>query len=129
MIKRLPLYRIEELLTIANQSFKTEYVPNSWKVGMIIPILKPGKDKRDISSYQPILLLPCLGKIVEGFIQKRLQFIVDTKKLLERSQMGQGTMNLHVQLEHSIRSALDSKKTCLVVFIDLSTAFDKIWHA
>ena len=37
-------------------------------------------------------------------------------------------MDLHVQLEHSIRNALDSKKTCLVVIIDLSSAFDKIWH-
>ena len=101
-IKRLPLSRIEKSLTIANQGFKTGYVHSSWKVGMVIPILKPGKDKHDISSYRSISFLPCLGKIVEGVIQKRLQFIVDTKKLLDRSQMGfckgQGTMDLHVQL-------------------------------
>ena len=47
-LKHLSDNRFEDLLEITNQSFLTSYVPKSWKIGMILSILKPGKPKSKI---------------------------------------------------------------------------------
>ena len=130
-LKNLPENRLQELLNIINQSFMTGNVPQSWKLGMVIPILKPGKPKNNISSYRPISLLSCIGKTAERIIQNRLEYIVHNDKLLDKSQFGfrkgEGTMDVHIRLEYLIKNCLASKETCIVVYIDLSSAFDVVW--
>ena len=46
-------------------SYNTAYVPASWKIGIVVPILKPGKCSKDTASYRPITLLTCVGKVME----------------------------------------------------------------
>jgi hypothetical protein len=41
------------------------YIPNIWKRANIILLLKPKKNKHHPSSYRPISLLSCLGKLLE----------------------------------------------------------------
>ena len=62
LIKNLPDNMILELLDIINESYNTGYVPDSFKIGIIVPILKPGKSDKEI-SYRPITLLTCISKI------------------------------------------------------------------
>ena len=62
-----------ELLDIFNQAFRTGYFLDSWKKGIVFPILKPNKPSENVSSYRPITLLPCLGKIFERIIKNRLE--------------------------------------------------------
>jgi len=56
-------------------------IPQTYKVSTIIPIHKPGKDKTLIESYRPISLNPCISKILDKIISKRLWWFVTTKKL------------------------------------------------
>ena len=130
-LKNLPLNRLKELQNIINQSFITGIVPKCWKMGMVIPILKPGKPKGNINSYRPISLLSCVGKAAERVIQNRLQYLVDQRRLLDRSQFGycrgDSTIDVHIRIEHIIRKCLSSKETCLVIYLDLSSAFDVVW--
>ena len=79
----LPLQNKMELLNICNQSFHLEEVPVKWKVGIVIRILKPGKDPGDVSSYRPITLLSCLGKVMEQIVKNLLEYIVETEKNVE----------------------------------------------
>ena len=64
-------------------------------------------------------------------IQSILQYLVDKNVLLSSSQYGyckgKSTMVVHIKLEHTIKECLGSMKTCLVVYIDLSSAFDVVW--
>jgi hypothetical protein len=53
------------LLQIFNQSWKSGRVLTKWKETTIVPIHKKGKDKRSPSSYRPISLLSCVGKLME----------------------------------------------------------------
>jgi hypothetical protein len=39
------------------------YFPAQWKVAQVILILKPGKSHNELTSYQPISLLPSVCKI------------------------------------------------------------------
>jgi hypothetical protein len=48
------------------------YFPAQWKVAQIILILKPGKPPNELTSYQPISLLPTVSKVLEKLLLKRL---------------------------------------------------------
>ena len=57
-------------------------------MGIVIPILKPGKDPGDVSSYRPITSLSCLGKVMEQIVKNWLEYIVETEKMLKPEQCG-----------------------------------------
>ena len=131
LLKNLPVNMMNELLSIINESFNTGYVPKSWKLGVIVPILKGGKSRRDIASYRPIALLSCVGKLMERIIQRRLEYIVTRGRLLQDCQMGfckgESTMDVLLRIEHIIRKCLGVGNMCIVVYIDLKSAFDTVW--
>ena len=96
-----------------------------------MPILKPGKNSSDSASYRPITLLPCLSKIMDRIIKNRLEFFVEREKLLRPEQCGfrkaQGTTDILLRLEHRIGQAFENENVSLVVYLDLQSAFDKVW--
>lgn len=120
-----------ELLRIFNQSFATGQVPSMWKIGTVIPILKPEKDSKLVESYRPITLLSCTSKLLERIIQNRLEYVIENGNYLKPEQCGfrrgLGTPDVLLRIETEIRKALDSKEICLVVHVDLKSAFDKVW--
>ena len=67
-IKRQPDSRKEELLGILNRIWRKGKFPEKWKLAQVIPILKPCKPARDITSYRPIALLSCLSKVMEKMV-------------------------------------------------------------
>lgn len=130
-LKSLSKELLDELLGIMNQSFKTGEVPEAWKMGLVVPVYKPGKDKKAVTSYRPITMLSCIGKTLERVIQRRLEYVVESRGLLSASQCGfrrgQGTLDVLLRLEHTIRKALAAKEICIVTYIDLKSAFDTVW--
>ncbi|KAF2343943.1 Reverse transcriptase domain [Trinorchestia longiramus] len=60
-LQKLPLTWKKELLCVYNTSLYTGCVPPGWKWGIWLPILKPGKDPEQVSSYRPICLLSCIA--------------------------------------------------------------------
>ena len=59
------------LSVIINNSLTMGLVPNMAKLAKIIPIYK-AKDKKNISNYRPISLLPVISKILEKVVHKNL---------------------------------------------------------
>lgn len=127
----LPTEIMTELLNLMNQSYKTGELPSSWKHVLVIPIPKPGKTKTDVKNFRPIAMLSCMGKTLERIIQRRLEYVSEKKKLLSGSQCGfrrgQGTIDILLRLENTIRKSLATNKICLVVYLDLKSAFDTVW--
>ena len=76
------------LLSIINQIYVTGIVPDSWKHQIIIPILKPNKDPNDPSSYKPIALSSVLATIMEHPIKNRLEWILENRAILSKTQFG-----------------------------------------
>jgi len=120
-----------ELLSLFNQSFQLGVVPSAWKQAVVLPILKPGKDPSVPESYRPISLLSCLGKLMERLVAVRLEHLAEKLSLFSPSQCGfrkgLSTMDVLLRLEASIRAAQDASDICLVVYVDLKSAFDKVW--
>jgi len=59
---------------LANLSFTSGVFPSSLKHGRVTPLLKkPGLDKSDIASYQPITNLRTQSKLLEKLALQRLR--------------------------------------------------------
>ena len=107
--------------------------PSIWKVANVTPVFKKG-DKQFIKNYRPISLLPIRGKILEKIIFNNLYSYLHTNNLLTKNQSGfrpgDSTTNQLLYLLDEIHQAFDSTKSFEVraVFLDISKAFDKVWH-
>ncbi len=59
---------LEIILRLFNMIWDAGKLPLIWKKSVLIPILKPGKDPSDSSSYRPIALTSQLGKTMERMV-------------------------------------------------------------
>jgi hypothetical protein len=112
---------------------RLSYFPILWKYSTIILILKPNKAPNCPSSYRPISLFPILSKIFEKLLLKRILPIVTDANILPNSQFGFRNSNSTVHQVHrvvdKISYALEEKLYCTGTFLDVSQAFDRVWHA
>ena len=104
-----------------------------WKLANVTPIFKKG-DKQSIVNYRPISLLPTCGKIFEKIIFNNLYSYLNVNNLITINQSGfrpgDSTTNQLLFLVDEIHQAFDDPKSLEVcaVFLDISKAFDKVWH-
>lgn len=112
---------------------RLSYFPILWKNSTIILILKPNEPPNCPSSYRPISLLPILSKIFEKLLLKRILPIVTDANILPNSQFGfrnsHSTIHQVHRLVDKISYALEEKLYCTGTFLDVSQAFDRVWHA
>lgn len=71
---------VQHLENIFNAIINLGHIPGEWKKANIILLLKPKKDHKYPSSYRPISLLSCLGKVLEKIIKRRLLKELEEKK-------------------------------------------------
>ena len=132
MLKELPPKGIMKLTHIFNAAIRLQHIPKSWKKAEIITIPKPGKSLNDVSSYRPISLLPIISKLFEKLFMKRLKSIIIKNKLIPSHQFGfrekHSTIEQVHRVTNKIEKALEEKKVCSAVFLDVAQAFDKVWH-
>jgi hypothetical protein len=95
-------------------------------------IPKPGKDKTQVASYRPISLLSVLSKVFEKLLLSKLGSALAINKVVPNHQFGFRHQHSTIEQEHRvvnvIKRALEEKKYCSAVFLDVSQAFDKVWH-
>ena len=121
------------LKIIFSNILSTSNYPHLWKVANVIPIHKKG-DKQLIKNYRPISLLPICGKIIEKIIFNYLYSYLIANRLITINQSGfrpgDSTTNQLLYLVDEIHQAFDSAECFEVrtVFLDISKAFDKVWH-
>ena len=108
-------------------------LPDVWKKANVIPVHNKG-DKQVLKNYGLVPLLPICGKIFEKLIFNALYSFFEDHKLLNPCQSGfkknDSCINQLVSITHEIYSAFDCNPSLEVrgVFLDLSKAFDKVWH-
>ncbi|CAG5030612.1 unnamed protein product [Parnassius apollo] len=130
LLSNLPRSGIIYLVTLFNSSIRLSHYPGQWKIAQVVMILKPGKQLEEVSSYRPISLPPLVGKFFEKVILNRMQSHLNA--ILPGHQFGfrqrHGTIEQVHRLTDTIGYTLENKKYCSAVFLDISQAFDRVWH-
>ena len=112
---------------------ETSSYPDIWKRANVTPIFKKN-DKQAVKNYRPISLLPIIGKLFEKIIFNNLYTYLTTNNLITKNQSGfrpgDSTSNQLLYLVNEIHEAFENPKSLEVraVFLDISKAFDKVWH-
>lgn len=131
-IKNLPIEAVSFLCRLYNSCFKLGYFPSSWKIGKVIAVAKPGKDKSLPSSYRPITLLPIIGKLFEKFILERLLEHDSENNILIPQQFGfrskHSTTQQILRITETVSLRFNKDKSTAMTLLDIEKAFDSVWH-
>ena len=121
------------LKSIFYNILSTGIYPDLWKCANVTPIHK--KDSKQIvKNYRPISLLPICSKIFEKIVFKHIYNFFICNNLITKNQSGfrpgDSTVNQLIDLVNEIHLSFDNRKSLEVraVFLDISKAFDKVWH-
>ena len=119
------------LMNIFSQSLSTEIFPDKVKIAKVSPIFKTGK-KSIKSNYRLISVLPCFSKILERIMYNRLYSYLTENNILFNKQFrfraGHSTEHAPLELVDQISNTFNDKIYLLVIFINLSKAFDTVEH-
>ena len=133
MIKICDCSIVEPLCLIFEKCLETGKYPSIWKKANIIPAHKKGS-RQCKKNYRPISLLPLFGKMFEKLIYDYIYKHLCDNGLLTQHQSGfrpgDSTVNQLLAISHKIYCAFDDvpSKETRAVFLDLSKAFDRVWH-
>ena len=78
------------------------------------------------SNYRPISLLPICGKLLEKIVFDHVYHHLNTHNLLSKNQSGfrPGDSTIYQLIYKSFESFDETR----AIFLDISKAFDKVWH-
>ena len=107
---------------------------SEWKLANVIPLFK--NDNRQLKeNYRPVSLLPSFSRsmICERVVFFHLYYFLMEIGFLYKFQSdfrpSDSTIIQLIFLVRKIYEALQGGKEVRVVFLDMSKAFDKVWHA
>ena len=132
LLKELPEEGIATATTLFNLSFKLSQVPQNWRQAKIIPLLKKDKDPGLISSYRPVSLTSVIGKWMERVLNNRLRYVLESRNLLSQTQAGfrpnRTVEDQLLRLTQEISDGFQERHRSVLVLLDYSKAYDKVWR-
>ena len=121
------------LMLVFEMALKEKKFPDIWKKANVVTVHK--KEENDLlRNYRPISLLSGFSKVFERIIYNSLFNHLIGSKRFTPSQSGflprDSCIAQLLAIIHKIQTNFDSKPPADVrgVFLDISKAFDKVWH-
>ena len=120
------------LSKLFNRCLHQSVFPNSWKSSSVCPVFKNSGERCDFSKYRPISLLPIISKVFESLINNHIITHLEKSSLLSDVQYGfrssRSTADILTVITDRIVRSLDSSFETRTIALDISKAFDKVWH-
>ena len=108
-----------------------EKFPQEWKKANVVPVHKKN-DEQLVKNYRPISLLPMCGKMFERILYNSLFNLLNQNDLISPAQSGfkpgDSCIKQLLSITHEIYHSMDKGCEIRGVFLDISKAFDKVWH-
>jgi len=110
------------------------WVPASWRIARIQPLLKPGTPSDELGSLRPIGLTSCVAKLMERLEQRRLVWLAETNGWFSRLQAGfrkkRSTVDQLARMVQGIPYGypLPTAKKGILLLFDYKAAYDKVWR-
>lgn len=128
MIKSSPVCVKSRICRLYNKILATGTFPHDWKLAILTPIPKPGKNPCQVEGYRPISLLPALSKVLEKIIARRF-WILAKEKISELQHAfipGHGVHSICHQLGEILRRNMNNGRHSMVLSEDIEKAFDRV---
>ena len=116
---------------IFKKSIEVGIFPQMWKLANVQPVHKK-KSRQLIEHYRPISILPICGKIFEKIIFDSMYTFLSSNSLITKNQSGyipgDSAINQLLSNITEIYESFEKYDEVRAVFLDISKAFDKVWH-
>ncbi|BHF66117.1 Exosome complex component CSL4 [Sparganum proliferum] len=107
------------------------FFPETWETSIIIPAFKSGS-RSDVNNYRGVHKTASLAKLLERIIFNEILDFCLANRLLSSSQHGflpkRSCETCHLAFLNLITSLRNEQQSVVVIYFDLSKAFDKVPH-
>ena len=107
--------------------------PDCWKVSSMVPVFKNVGERSTAKNYHPVSLLSVVSKVFEKLVNNRIVDHLEKYGLFSDFQYGfrssRSTADLLTVVSDRIARAFNRSGATQAVALDISKAFDRVWHA
>ena len=112
---------------------KESCFPNCWRVSSVVPVFKNVGERSTAKNYRPVSLLSVVSKVFEKLVNNRIVDHLEKCDLFSDFQYGfrssRSTADLLTVVSDRIAKAFNRSGATRAVALDISKAFDRVWHA
>ncbi|KAF5989548.1 hypothetical protein FBULB1_834 [Fusarium bulbicola] len=118
------------LLRVFQVCLHMSYHPDNFKDAILVMVRKSAKPANMPTSWRPLALLSCLGKILEKIVASRMQEALKANPhLLPARQFGWRTTSEALEyMIDKVYSAWAQGKVVTIMGLDISGAYDNVWR-
>ena len=121
------------LAKLFNKCLKESCFPDSWKVSSVVPVFKNVGERSTAKNNHPVSLLSVVSKVFEKLVNNRIADHLEKCGLFCDFQYGfrssRSTADLLTVVSDRIARAFNRSGATRAVALDISKAFDRVWHA
>ena len=121
------------LAKLFNNCLKESCFPDCWKVSSVVPVFKNVGERSTAKNYRPVSLLSAVSKVFEKLVNNRIVDHLEKCHLFCDFQYGfrssRSTADLLTVVSDRIAMAFDRSGATRAVALDISKAFNRVWHA
>ena len=121
------------LAKLFNKCLKESCFPDCWKVSLVVPVFKNVGERSTAKNYLPVSLLSVVSKVFEKLLNNRIVDHLEKCGLFSDFQYGfrssRSTADLLTVVSDRIARAFNRSGATRAVALDISKAFDRVWHA
>ena len=131
-VKKLRKPLLHVFTCICNRSFEQEKFPDLYQLARVCLLCKDPKDPFNPLKYRPISILPAPSKVLEKVVVNRLVNHMERTGFSPDEQHGyrpkRSCATAVVTMQEEILKDLEMGADNLLIFVDLSNAFDTLPH-
>ena len=121
------------LAKLFNKCLKESCFPDCWKVSSVVPVFKNVGERSTAKNYHPVSLLSVISKVFEKLVNSRIVDHLEKCGLFSDFQYGfrssRSTADLLTVVSDRIARTFNRSGATRAVALDISKAFDRVWHA
>ena len=121
------------LAELFNKFLKESCFPDCWKVSLVVPVFKNVGEMSTAKNYHPVSLLFVVSKVFKKLVNNRIVHHLEKCSLFSDFQYGfrssRSTADLLAIVFQRIARDFNRSGATRAVALDISKAFDRVWHA
>ena len=116
-----------------NKCLKVSCFPGCWKVSSVVPVFKNNGERSTAKNYHPVRLQSVINKFFEKLVNNVIVDHLEKCGLFSDFHYGfgssQSTADFLTVASDRIARAFNKSEATRAVALDISKAFDWVWHA